>query len=1288
MEKILEAFNDIAGVLPHVDKLKATFGDSIDFQRVLGLIYSDIVEFFQRAYRTFRRRAWHSLFAIYWGLFERRFRSILGRLASHCDLLSKEAAAIHFSEMKAMRETRRLEDEEYEERRQYQTMQEVFAWLSASEDEQEEYLHQIADQRHLGTCDWILEHEHVYSWIENGTANPIIWITGIPGAGKTFLSSLIVDHLAIRPEHTSMYYFCGQRSSTRNISAQVLRTLMIQLLRQNLDLAPLVHQAYLQKGLSCSSPSMKKMLKEVLPNIKSTRIVLDGIDECGHSTQKDIVATLVELQKYAGDSCKILISSRDEPQINKSLPRKTHVPLEGNTAVGLRLYIQHYIAELKVLFPCLDASLFDRVEQRLQLMANGMFLWVRLVVMMLKEQVSDIDFETAIDQLPEGLDEAYGRILCRIQDLNPQIKDRAFKILFWLCAAFRPVKINEVADGIALRPGQSVLCKRTRIQNTDRDVLEVCAPLVQKSVGGILELVHFSAKEYLLAIQSGPFVDVAQAHFSIAFSCIVNLTSTFALIPRLSALTEPNVESFVVEGRYGLQQYGYDYWAEHTKAYLEQRVVRGNQESKLIEALQFFLPIRKDHLSVRDERVMPNPASTAGGLLVLADFPHIRHLIIDWLSFKSLLRKGAQDSVSWNAQEDWKLHNDPTYLSLVNSRVQEVTDRLLNLNCLPSHIRQEDFSSFKARIGFICRYQSCTHSFDSFHERDIHEKTHTPSFPCLQCDFSNIGFRSRRDLDKHVRRYHMLAEDFEIPATLDMMGSLSLADTVPSTRSFDRRTVRPRCWSKEGRQVMQQSFRQVMARLESEEGLENDREAQRVLVDGISGRETGSPSQMPAGVTTFPTILGDIREKIEGQQYQTLTDFRDDIHRLSTDPDVQVRTAQVKVIDALCDEELSKIMVGLPDFAISSVDHPRYFQRSDEPRPEDRQGISKNGVNMIPNDATLDQATINSLLHSRTPYWSTREKEDFPKLLERYGRDFSEIANYLKTKTAAEVENHLSTLLDSDNGELLSLLDKVSAKEHQNSKLDRDETSIDILPPVVSTAGEASFFNPRLRDQLHTQASTIPQFRISAPVETGAMEGQHSTASILDPGSTDCSLSERTSNKPKKYQRRPAPRVLCQHCNKYPKGLSNDHALVKHNRRIHKKHRNVFVCTDVSIDRSFLHKCRACVKNRRYQSRNNAAKHLRVAHFVEDTPPEDLLQWIKEVEERNPNYVESVPSSALAHSIGGPIDTRQQPQPNTADGLPASSTRYETPSEFDRLTEPWNGLEDEYYPERHQVWET
>ena len=80
------------------------------------------------------------------------------------------------------------------------------------------------------------------SWLDSEVGPDVIWMTGKPGAGKSFLSSLIVQNLQTRSETSSIYYFCGRASVERDSCALILRTLLNQLLRQNRDLAPFIHQ--------------------------------------------------------------------------------------------------------------------------------------------------------------------------------------------------------------------------------------------------------------------------------------------------------------------------------------------------------------------------------------------------------------------------------------------------------------------------------------------------------------------------------------------------------------------------------------------------------------------------------------------------------------------------------------------------------------------------------------------------------------------------------------------------------------------------------------------------------------------------------------------------------------------------------------------------------------------------------------------------------------------------------------------------------------------------------------
>ena len=164
IEKILKAYEDMAKALPRMDRIQKTFATSSELQHILALIYSDIIEFHRRAYKMFRRKAWHLWFAFDWGLFQRRFEFVISRLASHCDLLDKEAASIHFMEMKTWTDKRFDEEEATEQYRQNQMAKDVFAWLSVAEADQEEYLCRLSDQRLPETCSFIFDDPSIGCW--------------------------------------------------------------------------------------------------------------------------------------------------------------------------------------------------------------------------------------------------------------------------------------------------------------------------------------------------------------------------------------------------------------------------------------------------------------------------------------------------------------------------------------------------------------------------------------------------------------------------------------------------------------------------------------------------------------------------------------------------------------------------------------------------------------------------------------------------------------------------------------------------------------------------------------------------------------------------------------------------------------------------------------------------------------------------------------------------------------------------------------------------------------------
>jgi hypothetical protein len=114
----------------------------------------------------------------------------------------------------------------------------------------------------------------------------------------------------------------------------------------------------------------------------------------------------------------------------------------------------------------------------------------------------------ALKSLPKTLDETYERILCNIDEEYTQ---DVLKVLYWLVYSYRPLRVEEVAEVVAVELRGSPGFDINRRLREPRDILTICSSLVStatsswKSIWGKgyegeeLRLAHFSVKEYLVS---------------------------------------------------------------------------------------------------------------------------------------------------------------------------------------------------------------------------------------------------------------------------------------------------------------------------------------------------------------------------------------------------------------------------------------------------------------------------------------------------------------------------------------------------------------------------------------------------------------------------------------------------------------------------------------------------------------------------------------------------------------------------------------------------------------------
>jgi len=196
----------------------------------------------------------------------------------------------------------------------------IYIWLSAP-DPCANYL-RARKQRQAETGLWLIEGGRFKKWREAPASR--LWLYGIPGCGKTVLSSTVIDHL-LQHCHKDMgmvtaYFYFDFNDTQKQDPELMLRSLVSQLLHRLAAIPEEVDALFSSCGNGQQQPSLQALL-EVVPQLvrKFTHvyIVLDALDEC---TQRlELMAMLETLAGWHLDVVHLLVASRKERDIEISL---------------------------------------------------------------------------------------------------------------------------------------------------------------------------------------------------------------------------------------------------------------------------------------------------------------------------------------------------------------------------------------------------------------------------------------------------------------------------------------------------------------------------------------------------------------------------------------------------------------------------------------------------------------------------------------------------------------------------------------------------------------------------------------------------------------------------------------------------------------------------------------------------------------------------------------------------------------------------------------------------------
>ncbi|CUS14584.1 unnamed protein product, partial [Tuber aestivum] len=182
---------------------------------------------------------------------------------------------------------------------------------------------------------------------------------------------------------------------------------------------------------------------------KKTFIILDALDEFPKAIRGTLLSWIGELTADHMGSLSILVTSRPEADIARSLEPHTSfaISLQSSTIdPDIRAYIRNSLVG-KDGFKKFSQEIKTEIEETLVAGSQGMFRWVDCLLRILEECITPKSVRDALRELPEDLDSIYAKILDTIPKKQKEYICRAMN---WLAFSAEPMTLGQLAEAIVI----------------------------------------------------------------------------------------------------------------------------------------------------------------------------------------------------------------------------------------------------------------------------------------------------------------------------------------------------------------------------------------------------------------------------------------------------------------------------------------------------------------------------------------------------------------------------------------------------------------------------------------------------------------------------------------------------------------------------------------------------------------------------------------------------------------------------------------------------------------------
>ncbi|KAL1597878.1 hypothetical protein SLS60_008365 [Paraconiothyrium brasiliense] len=341
-------------------------------------------------------------------------------------------------------------------------------------------MEEISRQRVPDTGAWLLEEPAFQSWLQG--SEPLLWICGSPGSGKTYLASSAITMLQAKSagaadgwRSTAAGFFFFNKSEVGCMIGgfhQALRDVAWQITRFNADYTDHVtSQCRSWADIETVPSAWRKLITRYFSKEGRTLyLVFDGIDEAEEGGDRgraaflkllpDITGKILEREGPDRPNIRILLLGR--PHLSNSIriaaygqqTRMVTISVEAHkNRQDLRRYIERGVARLQL--GGASTHLEKTIRDALEAKAQGMFLWVGLMLNILEVQSTEQEILDCLNRAPTDIE---GMIREVLKVYSSTLKGREAEefntILAWISFAARPLTLAEL-DAVLRRSSPS-----------------------------------------------------------------------------------------------------------------------------------------------------------------------------------------------------------------------------------------------------------------------------------------------------------------------------------------------------------------------------------------------------------------------------------------------------------------------------------------------------------------------------------------------------------------------------------------------------------------------------------------------------------------------------------------------------------------------------------------------------------------------------------------------------------------------------------------------------------------